>query len=195
MVGTNVTSDIAALQAQVELLRGELSLLEANVLLQGSANTFWLIFAGSLVFFMQCGFGMLEAGNVRLKNTKNILLKNLLDACIGALIWWMWGHATAVRRAPLAPRRALDQRVPLCRRLRPRRTMREVAERPQRRHAHLEMKTSDAVDMGTRHGCPPGTKAGILALRAPSLRFWPVFTLRHARLPVAPRAWVVADEA
>ena len=45
---------------------------------------------------MQAGFGMLEAGSVRTKNTRNILLKNLLDACIGALIWWAWGFGTAV---------------------------------------------------------------------------------------------------
>ena len=43
-------------------------------------DTFWLLFTGSLVFFMQCGFALLEAGTVRAKNTKNILLKNLLDA-------------------------------------------------------------------------------------------------------------------
>ena len=56
-----------------------------------------LIWAGVTVFFMQCGFGMLEAGNVRLKNTKNILLKNLLDACLGAVIWWVCGFMIAVR--------------------------------------------------------------------------------------------------
>merc|ERR1719454_1941566 len=44
---------------------------------------------------MQCGFALLEAGTVRAKNTKNILLKNLLDACLGALIWWGWGYMIA----------------------------------------------------------------------------------------------------
>ena len=47
------------------------------------ADTFWLMLCGFLVFFMQCGFALLEAGTVRAKNTKNILLKNLLDACLG----------------------------------------------------------------------------------------------------------------
>ena len=55
---------------------------------------------------MQCGFGMLEAGNVRLKNTKNILLKNLLDACLGAIIWYVIGYAVAVRRPPARRARA-----------------------------------------------------------------------------------------
>ena len=62
----------------------------------------WLILCGALVFFMQAGFGMLEAGSVRTKNTRNILLKNLLDACIGALIWWAWGFAAAVSWPPPA---------------------------------------------------------------------------------------------
>jgi len=59
------------------------------------ADTFWLMLCGFLVFFMQCGFALLEAGTVRAKNTKNILLKNLLDACVGAVIWWVCGFTFA----------------------------------------------------------------------------------------------------
>ena len=44
---------------------------------------------------MQCGFGMLEAGSVRAKNTRNIMIKNLLDACLGAIIWWVIGFMIA----------------------------------------------------------------------------------------------------
>lgn len=40
-----------------------------------------------LVFFMQCGFAMLCAGSVRAKNAKNIILLNLLDACLGGIAW------------------------------------------------------------------------------------------------------------
>mmetsp|Transcript_23616 Transcript_23616/g.64018 ORF Transcript_23616/g.64018 Transcript_23616/m.64018 type:complete len:440 (-) Transcript_23616:253-1572(-) len=58
-------------------------------------DTWYLIWAGALVFFMQAGFGMLEAGSVRAKNTKNILLKNLLDACLGAITWWAIGFGFA----------------------------------------------------------------------------------------------------
>lgn len=58
-------------------------------------DTFWLLYNGMFVFFMQCGFAMLEVGSVNNKNTKNILTKNLLDACLGALIWWTIGHGLA----------------------------------------------------------------------------------------------------
>ncbi|KAJ1621532.1 ammonium transporter AmtB-like domain-containing protein [Pavlovales sp. CCMP2436] len=44
---------------------------------------------------MQTGFAMLEAGSVRAKNTKNILIKNLLDASIGAIVWYVIGFGIA----------------------------------------------------------------------------------------------------
>lgn len=51
-------------------------------------NTFYLLFAAAFVFFMQTGFAMLCAGSIRQKNVKNIMLKNILDACGGALGFW-----------------------------------------------------------------------------------------------------------
>jgi len=58
-------------------------------------NVFFLLFAGALVFLMQSGFAMLCAGSVRQKNVKNIMLKNLLDACGGALGFYTIGYALA----------------------------------------------------------------------------------------------------
>jgi len=55
----------------------------------------FFIYAGSLVFFMQAGFSMLEAGSVSNKNTLNILFKNFFDAAIGALSWWLVGYGIA----------------------------------------------------------------------------------------------------
>ena len=60
--------------------------------LQASMDTFWLLFMGSLVFFMQCGFGMLEAGAVKSRSTQNIMLKNLFDTAIGGVLWWLVGY-------------------------------------------------------------------------------------------------------
>mmetsp|Transcript_9350 Transcript_9350/g.34302 ORF Transcript_9350/g.34302 Transcript_9350/m.34302 type:complete len:490 (-) Transcript_9350:247-1716(-) len=55
----------------------------------------FLLTSGYLVFIMQAGFAMLEAGSVRAKNTINVLLKNVLDACVGAIFWYLlgWGFA------------------------------------------------------------------------------------------------------
>eukprot|EP00550_Attheya_septentrionalis_P005662 CAMPEP_0198280070 /NCGR_PEP_ID=MMETSP1449-20131203/229_1 /TAXON_ID=420275 /ORGANISM="Attheya septentrionalis, Strain CCMP2084" /LENGTH=503 /DNA_ID=CAMNT_0043975337 /DNA_START=29 /DNA_END=1540 /DNA_ORIENTATION=+ len=63
--------------------------------LRVGVDTFFLIFSATLVFFMQSGFAMLCAGSVRAKNVKNIMLKNLLDACGGALGFWSVGYAFA----------------------------------------------------------------------------------------------------
>jgi ammonium transporter, Amt family len=58
-------------------------------------DTMWLLLAAFLVFFMQAGFALVEAGSTRSKNMINIMFKNLIDFCIAALIFWMigWGIA------------------------------------------------------------------------------------------------------
>jgi len=61
----------------------------------GDLDTFYIMFCACLVFLMQAGFAMLEAGSVRSKNVRNVLLKNLLDACVGAIIWYLIGFGIA----------------------------------------------------------------------------------------------------
>ena len=56
-----------------------------------SVNTIWVLFGTALVFFMQAGFSMCEAGFTRAKNTGNILMKNLMDFCIGTPAFWLVG--------------------------------------------------------------------------------------------------------
>eukprot|EP00904_Undaria_pinnatifida_P002669 jgi/Undpi1/12402/HiC_scaffold_5.g02074.m1 len=63
--------------------------------LQGDVDIFWLMFGAILVFFMQTGFAMLEVGSVSIKNTKNILIKNIGDASLGAVCWWLLGYGVA----------------------------------------------------------------------------------------------------
>ncbi|WP_322489735.1 ammonium transporter [Chloroflexus sp.] len=58
-------------------------------------NTFFLLIAAALVFFMQAGFAMLTAGLTRSKNTTNILFKNLMDFVMCSIAFWAvgWGIA------------------------------------------------------------------------------------------------------
>ncbi len=56
-------------------------------------DTFWVLFAAVLVFFMQAGFGLVEAGLVRAKNAANILMKNLMDFSFASLAFWAFGYA------------------------------------------------------------------------------------------------------
>jgi Amt family ammonium transporter len=54
-------------------------------------NIVWVLFATVLVFLMQAGFAMLEAGATRAKNAANIIMKNVMDISIGSLVFWMVG--------------------------------------------------------------------------------------------------------
>ena len=56
-----------------------------------AVNTIWVLLGAALVFFMQAGFAMCEAGFTRAKNTGNILMKNLMDFCIGTPTYWILG--------------------------------------------------------------------------------------------------------
>ena len=56
-----------------------------------SVNTCWTLVAAFLVYFMQAGFALCEAGFTRAKNTGNILMKNMMDFCIGTPCYWVIG--------------------------------------------------------------------------------------------------------
>lgn len=51
----------------------------------------WFLIGAALVFWMQAGFAMVEAGFTRAKNTGNILMKNLMDFCIGTIVFILIG--------------------------------------------------------------------------------------------------------
>lgn len=60
-------------------------------MIYSAVNTMWVLIGTALVFFMQAGFSMCEAGFTRAKNTGNILMKNLMDFCIGTPAFWLVG--------------------------------------------------------------------------------------------------------
>ncbi|MCD8205921.1 MAG: ammonium transporter [Clostridia bacterium] len=51
----------------------------------------WFLIGTALVFFMQCGFAMVETGLTRAKNAGNIIMKNLMDFCIGTVVFMLLG--------------------------------------------------------------------------------------------------------
>ncbi len=63
---------------------------ELKTLITG-LDTTWVLVGAALVFFMQAGFAMVETGLTRAKNAGNIVMKNLMDFCIGTPIYWFIG--------------------------------------------------------------------------------------------------------
>ncbi len=53
----------------------------------------WILICGILVFFMQAGFTLVEVGFTRAKNAGNIIMKNLMDFCIGSVAFWAIGYS------------------------------------------------------------------------------------------------------
>ncbi len=60
-------------------------------LVQSNADFVWTLVAAALVFFMQAGFAMVEAGFTRAKNAVNIMMKNLMDFSMGSIVYWAVG--------------------------------------------------------------------------------------------------------
>ncbi|MFP4107074.1 MAG: ammonium transporter [Phycisphaerae bacterium] len=58
-----------------------------------AVDTVWVLLAAFLVFFMQAGFGMVEAGFIRAKNACNILTKNFIDYCSASVMFFLVGYA------------------------------------------------------------------------------------------------------
>lgn len=56
----------------------------------------WFLVGAVLVFFMQCGFAMVECGFTRAKNAGNIIMKNLMDFCIGTVVFIFLGYGLLV---------------------------------------------------------------------------------------------------
>jgi Amt family ammonium transporter len=82
----------AVLLSATPAVAQELTPAEYNAAL---LTSLWLIVAGCLVFLMQAGFALVEAGMTRAKNIGNIMAKNLADMAVGALAFWAVGFGFA----------------------------------------------------------------------------------------------------
>ncbi|MFS8781092.1 ammonium transporter [Synechococcus sp. W55.1] len=82
----------AALMAALVFLFGQgTAFAQEAEAVQKHADIVWTIVAAALVFFMQAGFAMVETGFTRAKNAANIMMKNLMDFCMGCCAFWFIG--------------------------------------------------------------------------------------------------------
>jgi hypothetical protein len=86
---TENETSLTFLEADLQPISNETSLELKNEnaisILGTNANSMFLVIMGSIIIFMQAGFGFLEAGSIRAKNTTNILIKNFADLTFGTL--------------------------------------------------------------------------------------------------------------
>ena len=73
------------------LIRCRYKMREEIIMDYSAVNTIWVLVGAALVFFMQAGFAMVETGFTRAKNAGNIIMKNLMDFCIGTPAFWLVG--------------------------------------------------------------------------------------------------------
>ena len=74
-------------------------------LINGNVYGIWYLVGAALVFFMQCGFAMVEAGFTRAKNAGNIIMKNLMDFCLGTVVFILIGFGILCGEDLAGPRR------------------------------------------------------------------------------------------
>jgi hypothetical protein len=72
--------NVTFLLLEMEKQSDDLDIVKTNM------NSMYLVIMGSIIIFMQAGFGFLEAGSIRAKNTTNILIKNFVDLTFGNYI-------------------------------------------------------------------------------------------------------------
>ena len=70
-------------------------IMDATILSSINSTVFgvWFLIGAALVFWMQAGFAMVETGFTRAKNAGNILMKNLMDFCIGTIVFILIGFS------------------------------------------------------------------------------------------------------
>lgn len=81
--------------APLFFIREVISMNVNEILTQTNANIFsvWFLIGAAFVFFMQAGFAMVETGFTRAKNAGNIIMKNLMDFCIGTVVFLFLGFS------------------------------------------------------------------------------------------------------
>ena len=87
--GSAFAEEVVVAEAAIEEAAESINVAD----LKRGLDTVWVLLGAFLVFFMQAGFGMVEAGFIRAKNTCNILTKNFLDFCMASIGFFVIGYA------------------------------------------------------------------------------------------------------
>ena len=86
---SNVTEELLAATAKIAELEATVADLFASV------DIFFVLIMGIICFLLQAGFGLLEAGSIRAKNSQNIMIKNIMDAVVTAIAYYAFGYTIA----------------------------------------------------------------------------------------------------
>lgn len=92
ILGAAATDSLSA-TATAKVASNVMDLMATTKGLSYSIDTVWVLLGSALVFFMQPGFALVEAGFTRRKNTANILMKNFMDFCLGTILFWIAGYS------------------------------------------------------------------------------------------------------
>ena len=82
---------------------------EIMEVLNGQVFGVWFLIGAALVFWMQAGFAMVEAGFTRAKNTGNIIMKNLMDFCIGTCTFILIGFSLLLGEDMVGDRKSVGR--------------------------------------------------------------------------------------
>jgi Amt family ammonium transporter len=95
----NIATNAASIATNTASITANEASITANAAaiadIQAAMDTLWVLLCGCLIMLMQAGFAMVESGTCRVKNVQNILLKNMVDVCVGTMCWFAFGWTIA----------------------------------------------------------------------------------------------------
>ena len=89
--GTLPSSDSLPYTAQLDASASAAVIMGRLDALEAALNIFYILDTTVIIFFMQAGFALVEVGSVRTVSARDIMMKNLLDASVCLLMWWLIG--------------------------------------------------------------------------------------------------------
>ena len=97
--GTKIAFGVGATLAVVALITNPAAAQEEDpvALVQTNLDNIFIFFCAVLVIFMQAGFALVEAGLTRAKSVSNIMMKNMMDFCVGVLAFAAVGFGFATK--------------------------------------------------------------------------------------------------